>query len=114
MQRGACGYHVQMEEKSEKSLEQVAGADRRLDTLLKAGRLFDALDQHIQPVLPEAARGRIQVACVEDDCLVLAAASPAWASRARLLAQTILNEANRHLPEALKRTRVIVVESLSG
>ena len=101
-----------MDEKSEKNLDQVAGADRRLNTLLKAGRLFEELDGAVQPTLPEQARGMIQVACVEEDCLVLAAASPAWASRARLLASTVLAEANRHLPEPLKRTRVIVAERL--
>ncbi len=101
-----------MEEKSEKNLDQVAGADRRLNSLLKAGRLFEEIDRAVQPALPEQARGKIQVACIEDDCLVLAAASPAWASRARLVASTLLAEANRHLPEPLKGTRVIVAERL--
>ncbi len=101
-----------MEKKSERSLEQVAGDDRRLNALLKAGRLFEELDRAIQPALPESARGMIQVACIEGDCLVLAAASPAWASKARLVAQSLLAEANRHLPEPLKRTRVIVAERL--
>jgi hypothetical protein len=101
-----------MQDKSEKSLQQVVGDNRRLDMLLKAGRLFDELDRRIQPILPEAARGRIQVACVEDDCLVLAAASPAWASRARLLAESALVEVNQHLPTPLKRTQVIVVERM--
>ncbi len=99
-----------MEEKSEKNLDQVAGNSQRLVSLLNAGRLFDELDRLIQPLLPEQARGQIQVACVEDDCLVLAASSPAWASRARLLADTLLNEVNRYLDQQpLKKTRVIVV-----
>ncbi len=101
-----------MHDKSEKSLHQVVGGNRGLDKLLKAGRLFEELDRVVQPILPEQARGRIQVACIEEDCLVLAAASPAWASRARLLADTALAEANRHLPDPLKRTRVIVAEGL--
>ncbi len=107
-------YHARMKERLEKSLDQVAGDDRRLNMLLKAGRLFEELDRAVQPALPESARGMIQVACIEDDCLVLAAASPAWASRARLLAETLLAEANRHLPDPLKRTRVIVAERLPG
>jgi hypothetical protein len=102
-----------MEQKSEKSLDQVAGNSQRLVTLLKAGRLFDELDRQVQAVLPEQARGQIQVACVEDDCLVLAAASPAWASRARLLADRLLNEVNRQLDPPLRRTRVIVAPKIS-
>ena len=99
-----------MEKKSEKNLGEIADSNQRLLSLLNAGRLFDALDRVVQPLLPEQARGQIQVACVEDDCLVLAASSPAWASRARLLADTLLNEVNRYLDQQpLKKTRVIVV-----
>ncbi len=102
-----------MEKKSEKSLDDIAGNSQRLVNLLNAGRLFDELDRLVQPLLPEQARGQIQVACVEDDYLVLAAASPAWASRARLLADTLLNEVNRHLDQPLRRTRVIVAPKIS-
>ncbi|QOC23204.1 DUF721 domain-containing protein [Wenzhouxiangella sp. AB-CW3] len=102
-----------MEDKPERNLEQVASADRRLQKLIEAGRLFDRLDRLVQPTLPEPARGHIRVACIEGRCLVLAAGSPAWASRARLLADSVLETVNRQLPEPLEQTRVIVVESMA-
>lgn len=95
----------------ERSVDAVAAGDSGLHQLLQAARFFDRLDEQIQPCLPEQMRGMIRIACVEGDCLVIAADSPAWASRARLLADELLNEANRHLDKPLARTRVTVVPS---
>lgn len=98
---------------AERSLEQITGRHRGLGRLLERARDFDRLDREIQAQLPDSMRGRIRVACIEDDCLVLAAAGPAWASRARLMADELLNETNRHLPKPLSRTRVVVVPTMT-
>jgi hypothetical protein len=97
-----------MEKRVEKRAGDIAGADRRMARLLRLARLFETIDGHIQPMLPESARGHIRVSCLDDDCLVLAAQSPAWASRARLLADSLLTEVNRHLPKPVKRVKVVV------
>jgi hypothetical protein len=103
-------YDVAMNDRQEKNANQIAGEDRRLATLMRAAGAFEALDRRIQPVLPESARGHIRVACVEDDCLVVAADSPAWASRARLQAVSILEAARQIWPDELTRARIIVIE----
>jgi len=95
-------------ERLEKRAGEIAGGDRRMARLMRLASLFEKVDEHIQPLLPESARGHIRVSCIQDDCLVLAAESPAWASRARLLADSLLTEVNRHLPKPVKRIKVVV------
>lgn len=97
---------------AERSVEQITGRHRGLGRLMETAREFDRLDRKIQAQLPDSMRGRIRLACIEDDCLVLAAAGPAWASRARLMAGELLDVTNRQLDGQLKRTRVIVVPEL--
>ncbi|MCH8476579.1 MAG: DUF721 domain-containing protein [Wenzhouxiangella sp.] len=94
--------------RAEKDLAAVSAADRGLAGLLRLARAFEALDQRLQPLLPEPARGRIQVACIEGDTLVLAAASPTWSSRARLEAPRLLEAAAQIWPTPLRHTRIIV------
>jgi hypothetical protein len=100
--------------KDEKDLTSIVSGDQRLSALLRAGRMFDELDRRLQTELPESARGSIQVACVEGDCLVLAAESPAWATRARLFAPTLLEAARSIWPQELKIWRVIVQRGSVG
>lgn len=102
------------DKRTERSVEAITSGSDKLQQMLRAARIFEELDRQVQHRLPEHARDVIQVACVEGDCLVLAAASPAWSARARLLADELLIEANRHLPKPLTRTRVIVVPSMDG
>jgi hypothetical protein len=97
-----------MEKPAEKKPGQIASGDRGLAALLRMGRVYDELDRRLQPSLPEGSRGHIRVACVEGDCLVLAAESSAWASRARLEAETLLQAARTCWPDNLRRTRIIV------
>lgn len=97
---------------AERSLERIASEDLGLSRLLELARGFEALDARLQARLPESMRGHVRLACIEGECLVLAAASPAWASRARLTADELLAEANRHVDGRLARTRVIVVPQL--
>jgi hypothetical protein len=97
-----------MEFRKEKDLAGIVGSDRTLSTLLRAGRMFDELDRRLQPVLSETLRGKVQVACVDGDYLVLAADSPAWATRARLEAPVLLEAAREIWPRDLNHWRVIV------
>ncbi len=97
-----------MEKPAEKKPGQIASGDRALSALLRMGRVYDELDRRLQPSLPEGSRGHIRVACIDGDCLVLAATSSAWASRARLEAETLLQAARGFWPEDLNRTRIIV------
>ena len=79
---------------------------------LRQARAYLALNTRLQARIPENARSRIAIACVEGDCLVIAAASPASASQARLLADSLLEAARDHWPDSLTRTRIIVVPGL--
>lgn len=72
-----------------------------------------ALNARVREAIPENARGEIGIACVEGDCLVIAAASAARATQARLLAGSLLEAAGNHWPETLARTRVIVAPGLN-
>ena len=101
-----------MERRAEKSLTAVVETTDPLQRLLRAQRIFDALDQKIQPVLSDATRGNVFVARVHGSTLVLAARSPAWASRARLEAQSALQAARTVWPEALDNVQVIVSPGL--
>ncbi len=99
-----------MNDRGEKSVSAVASDDRRMASLLRASGAFEALDSRLQTHLGEAARGNIRVACVDGNCLVLAAASPAWASRARLEAENLLDQAKQIWPGELTKTRIIVAD----
>ncbi|MFO7764524.1 MAG: DciA family protein [Wenzhouxiangellaceae bacterium] len=110
-----------------KSSPDPAGRDgagaRRVDAIagdrggpgraLRQAQAFLALNARLRERIPENARGRIAVACIEGDCLVIAAASSARASQARLLADSLLEAAQRHWPGKLARTRVIVAPGLN-
>lgn len=97
-----------MESAAEKSLRDAISGASPLKRLLRAERLFAALDAQIQPHLSELARGQLRVACVQDETLVLAAQSSAWATRARLEAPTALTAAQQLWPAPISKVRVIV------
>lgn len=92
-----------------RSVSEISGADAGLSRLLRRAQAYAALNRRLQAEMPEAARERIRVACVEGDCLVLAASSPAWASRARVLAEGLRASAEELWPTPVRRTRVIVM-----
>ena len=80
---------------------------------LRQARAYLALNARLQALIPESARGRIAIACVEDDCLVIAAASSASASQARLLTDSLLDAARHYWPDRLTRARIIVMPGLN-
>ncbi len=98
-----------------------AGA-RRVDTIargqgglgqaLRRAEAYMALNTRLAELIPEKARGEIMIACVDGDCLVIAAGSSARAAQARLLATSLLEAAQKHWPEKLARSRVIVTPEL--
>ncbi len=98
--------------RKEREIADVSQAHEGLSRLLATARALDRLDASLRQVLPGSMRENIGVACIEGKTLVLAATSPAWASRARLMADDLLREANRQLDERLDGTRVIVVPRL--
>lgn len=95
------------------AIEVVAGSDP-LQRLVRAQRVFEALDAKIQATLSASARGKVRVACVDGATLVLVAPSPAWASRARLEAARALQTAQEIWPETLSEVRVIVSAGPTG
>jgi hypothetical protein len=99
-------------ERAEREVAEISERDRPLGRLLATARAYDRLDAALRQVLPGSMREHIGLACIEGNTLVVAATSPAWASRARLMAEDLLKEANRQLDERLEGTRVIVVPRL--
>jgi len=93
----------------EREISEVSDSHDGLGRLLATARALDRLDATLRQVLPGSMREHIGLACIEGKTLVLAATSPAWASRARLMADDLLKEANRQMDERLEGTRVIVV-----
>jgi len=80
--------------------------------VLRRAEAYMALNARLVELIPEPARGEIMVACVDGDCLVIAAGSSARATQARLLADSLLEAARRHWPEKLARSRVIVTPEI--
>ncbi|WP_376689810.1 DciA family protein [Wenzhouxiangella sp. EGI_FJ10409] len=98
--------------RSERPITEISSKHDGLGRLLATARALDQLDASLRQVLPGSMREHIGLACIEGKTLVLAATSPAWASRARLMADDLLREANRQLDERLEGTRVIVVPGI--
>jgi hypothetical protein len=84
-----------------------------LGGLLRRTEAYIALNARIAEAVPASARGEIGIACVEGDCLVIAAASSARATQARLVADTILEAARRCWPTPLARVRIVVTPGIS-
>jgi len=84
-----------------------------LGQALRRAEAYVALNARLIELIPERARDEIMVACIDGDCLVIAAASSARATQARLLASDLLQAARRHWPEQLARSRVIVTPGIA-
>lgn len=100
-------------QRSERNIGRIAQEDGGLGRMLATARALDRMDGQLRQILPENMRDHIGLACLEKRTLVLAASSPAWASRARLLASEFLLEANRLLEGGrLEAVRIIVEPAL--
>ena len=98
--------------RSERDLDDISRNHDGLSRLLATARSLERLEAPLKALLPGSMREHIGLACIEDETLVLSASSPAWASRARLMADDLLREANRHLDDRLRQARVIVAPKL--
>lgn len=92
--------------------DTIARAQGGLGQALRRAESYMALNARLVELIPERARGEIMIACVDGDCLVIAAVSSARATQARLLATSLLEAARKHWPAALARTRVIVTPEI--
>lgn len=93
--------------------DAIARAQGGLGQALRRAEAYLALNGRLADLIPENARSEIMVACVDGDCLVIAAASSARAAQARLLATSLLQAARQHWPGHLARSRVIVTPELN-
>jgi len=92
--------------------DDIARGQSGLSQALRRAEAYIALNARLADLIPERARGEIMIACVDGDCLVIAAASSARAAQARLLATSLLEAAQKHWPGKLSRSRVIVAPGL--
>lgn len=92
--------------------DAIARGQGGLGQALRRAEAYLALNARLVEFIPERARGEIMVACIDGDCLVIAAASSARATQARLLADSLLEAARKHWPGELARSRIIVTPDL--
>ena len=95
-------------------MQQIAQRQPGLGSAMRQAEAYLELNRRIQPSLPPDVRDNVQIACVEGDCLMIAAASPVWATRARMLANDILSATNQLWPQPLKSARVFIAETPFG
>ncbi len=98
---------------SARRVDAIARGAGGLGRALRRAEAYLALNARLADLIPERARGDILIACVEGDCLVIAAASSARATQARLLADTLLEAARKYWPGELARSRIIVAPKLN-
>lgn len=98
---------------SARRADAIARGQGGLGQVLRRAEAYLALNARLADLVPEHARGEIMIACVDGDCLVIAAASPARATQARLLADTLLEGARKYWPGELARSRIIVAPDLA-
>ena len=103
-----------MEKPAERALVDAITAADPLTRTLRAQNQFEALNRELRPAFSAVCRDHVQVACVNGQTLVLAAASSAWAGRVRLEAANALQVARRLWPGPLEQVQVIVVPPLLG
>lgn len=101
------------EHASGRRVDAIARSRGGIGQALRRAEAYLSLNARLREKIPQNARGAIAVACVDGDCLVIAAASSARATQARLLASALLDEAQVHWPEKLNRTRVIIAPGLN-
>lgn len=93
-------------------IDQIGRGAGGFSRVLREARSHAALDRRLAEHLPAPLRARIGIACVREDCLVIAASEPAAATRARLIAAQLLDQANQFWPKPLKHWRVVIVPGI--
>ncbi len=91
---------------------EIARDQPGLAAALRHAENYMALNRRLSPLLPPEMRGRLGVACIEHDCMILAAATPELATRARLMSRELLASARRWWPSPLTRSRIIVTPGI--
>lgn len=109
-------YNAPVTEKSRnhsaRSVQEIARGQPGMARALRMAEACIALNARLQPLLPAAAKGQVQVACIEGSTLMIACASSAWAARARMHAEALLDEARRHWPAPLEEIRVFIAPGM--
>lgn len=80
--------------------------------LIATARAFGKLEKAIHQALPDARP--LRVACVRGTELVVAADSPVWATRARMLTAELLETASAAWHQPLDSVRIIVAPPLDA
>lgn len=106
------GIHDTRPSASARRADAIARGHGGLGQALRRAEAYMALNARLVDLIPERARGEIMVACIDGDCLVIAAASAARAARARMLADSLLEAARKHWPGELARSRIIVTPEI--
>lgn len=100
------------EHRRARSVREIArSVDSRGDGLrlaLRRAEAYLALNQRLAPLLPEAMREQVRVACIEERTLVIAASTPTWATKARLQQHQLLEQARGLWPTPLDTIRIII------
>jgi hypothetical protein len=94
------------------SLDEQGSSRGGFATAIRHAQAFAALDRRLVERIPEALRSKIGVACVREDCLVIAATEAAAATRARMMAPQLLELASASWPKPLTHWRVIVTPGI--
>lgn len=97
-----------------RSVQEIARGQPGMARALRMAEACIALNVRLQPLLPDSARGQVRVACIEGTTLLIACASSAWAARARMLAESLLDEARRHWPAPLEEIRVFIAPGMTA
>lgn len=91
-----------------RTVSHVAATSQGLGGAVRQAQAFQALNERVVQSLPDSVRPHVRIACIEGDCLMIGAESPAWATQARLWADTMVNEAAALWPVPIRRSEIFV------
>lgn len=97
-----------------RSLSELLRGGHGPEQLLVRARAHARLQRHLQTMLPEDLAAHARVACVREKTLVMAADSPAWATRLRVYNNELLAAARTAWPGEIGKLKVIVAQSDPG
>lgn len=84
-----------------------------LGAALRHAEACAALNRKLADLIPADARAELGVVRIEQDCLVIAAASGTRATQARRLSSALIRAADRLWPSPIRRSRIIVKPGLN-